>query len=99
MIERFELTVAEAELEDLRARLRTTRWPEAETDASQGVPLAELQALCAYWAERYDWRRAESRLNAVGQFRTTIDGLPIHFLHARSSLPGALALVLTHGWP
>ena len=55
--------------------------------------------LCAYWSDRYDWRRAEARLNSIGQFRTSIDGLRIHFLHARSTDPDALALVLTHGWP
>jgi pimeloyl-ACP methyl ester carboxylesterase len=69
------------------------------TDWSQGIPLAYVQELCAYWAERYDWRRLEARLNAIGQFRTEIDGLQIHFLHARSPEPGALPLLMTHGWP
>ena len=95
----FQLEVPEAELEDLRARLRATRWPERETDPKQGFALDELQALCAYWADGYDWRRAEARLNAAGQFRTTIDGLGIHFLHARSAHPQAFPLILTHGWP
>jgi pimeloyl-ACP methyl ester carboxylesterase len=95
----FHLTVPEPDLDDLRARLRATRWPEPATDPAQGVDLGELQALCNYWADGYDWRRAEDRLNTVGQFRTTIDGLSIHFLHARSSEPDALPLVLTHGWP
>src|SRR4051795_3593071 len=99
MIEPFELAVPEAELDDLRRRLGATRWPEPETDPSQGVALADLQCLCAYWADGYDWRRAEARLNAVGQFRTTIDGLAIHFLHARSERAEALPLILTHGWP
>jgi epoxide hydrolase len=65
----------------------------------QGVPLAYVQDLCRYWAESYDWRGTERRLNALPQFRTTIDGLGIHFLHIRSPHPGALPLVLTHGWP
>ena len=97
----FALDVAEAELRDLRERLRRTRWPEAETvdDWSQGVPLDYLRALCGYWAEGYDWRATERRLNAVPQFRTAIDGLGIHFLHARSPHPDALPLVITHGWP
>ncbi len=95
----FHLAIAESELDDLRARLGATRWPEPATDAVQGVALEELQARCAYWAEGYDWRRAEARLNGIGQFRTTIDGLGIHFLHARSPEPDALPLVLTHGWP
>src|SRR3954447_7682164 len=97
----FHLAVPEAELEDLRERLRRTRWPERETvdDWSQGIPLAYLQELCAYWCDGYDWRALEARLNAAGQFRTDIDGLGIHFLHVRSPHPGALPLLLTHGWP
>jgi pimeloyl-ACP methyl ester carboxylesterase len=97
----FRLAVADADLDDLRDRLRRTRWPEAETvaDRSQGVPLAELQDLCRYWAEDYDWRATEARLNALGQHRTTIDGLGIHFLHVASPHADALPLVLTHGWP
>ena len=75
-IEPFELHVDDADLDDLRDRLARTRWPEAETvdDWSQGVPLAWLQELCAYWAEGYDWRRCEARLNASGQYRTTLHG-------------------------
>jgi pimeloyl-ACP methyl ester carboxylesterase len=97
----FRLEVPEADLEDLRDRLRRTRWPEAETvdDWSQGVPLAYQQELCRYWAEEYDWRATESRLNDFPQFRTEIDGLGIHLLHVRSPHEGALPLVLTHGWP
>ncbi|MFI6902396.1 epoxide hydrolase family protein [Nonomuraea sp. NPDC050394] len=97
----FLAEVPEADLTDLRVRLRRTRWPEAETvtDRSQGVPLAYLRELCAYWEREHDWRRAEARLNAVPQFRTEVDGLGIHFLHARSPYPGALPLVMTHGWP
>jgi pimeloyl-ACP methyl ester carboxylesterase len=95
----FHLAVPDGELNDLRERLVATRWPEPATDAAQGVALDELQALCSYWADGYDWRRAEDRLNTIGQFRTTVDGLGIHFLHARASDPHALPLVLTHGWP
>jgi pimeloyl-ACP methyl ester carboxylesterase len=99
MVKPFTLAVPEAELEDLRARLAATRWPERETDPAQGVGLSELQALCAFWADGYDWRSVEARLNAIGQFRTSIDGLAIHFLHARSPRTDALPLILTHGWP
>ena len=101
LIQPFTLDVPASELDDLRARLRRTRWPEAETvaDWAQGVPLAYLQELCSYWAEAYDWRRLEARLNALGQSRTEIDGLGIHFLHVRSPEPDALPLVITHGWP
>ncbi|RSN15174.1 epoxide hydrolase [Streptomyces sp. WAC 05977] len=97
----FQARIPEADLEDLRDRLRRARWPEDETvdDWSQGVPAAYLRELCAYWAEAYDWRSAESRLNAFPQFRTEIDGLGIHYLHVRSPHPDALPLVLTHGWP
>jgi pimeloyl-ACP methyl ester carboxylesterase len=97
----FALEIADADLDELRSRLRRTRWAEAEPvdDWSQGMPLAYLQDLCRYWSEEYDWRAVEGRLNEVGQFRTEIDGIGIHFLHRRSSHPGALPLVLTHGWP
>lgn len=100
-IEPFRLAIPDADLADLRARLERTRWPERETvaDDSQGVRLAAAQALCAYWRDSYDWRRCEAQLNALGQFRTVIDGLGIHFLHVRSSEPDALPLILTHGWP
>ena len=97
----FRIEVPEARLEDLRARLRGARWPERETvgDWSQGVPLAYMRELCAYWADRYDWRATEARLNALPQFRTEIDGLGIHFVHVRSPHRDALPLVMTHGWP
>jgi pimeloyl-ACP methyl ester carboxylesterase len=97
----FRIETPEDELRDLRERLRRTRWPEAETvgDWSQGVPLAYLRELCRYWAEEYDWRATEARLNALPQFRAEIDGLGIHFIHVRSPRPDALPLVITHGWP
>jgi pimeloyl-ACP methyl ester carboxylesterase len=97
----FRIDIPDVDLDDLRQRLRLTRWPEAETvdDWSQGIPLDYLRRLCAYWLEHYDWRAAEARLNRFPQFRTEIDGLPIHFIHARSPHEGALPLVMTHGWP
>ena len=97
----FTLAVPEAVLDDLRVRLAQTRWPERETvnDWSQGTPLAELQALCDYWQQGYDWRRCEARLNALGQFKTELQGLDIHFLHVRSPREDALPLLITHGWP
>ncbi|MFI6818596.1 epoxide hydrolase family protein [Nonomuraea sp. NPDC050328] len=97
----FRVEVAEGELADLRERLGRTRWPERETvdDWSQGVPLAYLKELCRYWAEEYDWRATERRLNGFPQFRTTVDGLGLHFLHVRSPYQDAVPLVLTHGWP
>ncbi|HEX4540470.1 MAG TPA: epoxide hydrolase [Acidimicrobiales bacterium] len=97
----FRINVPDAVLADLDERLRRTRWPEAETvdDWSQGMPLAYLKDLCRYWADGYDWRQSEARLNAFAQFRTTIDGLGIHFVHVRSPQQDALPLVITHGWP
>ena len=100
-IEPFTIDIAQSDLDDLRERLRRTRWPEPETvdDWSQGIPLAYVQELCAYWADGYDWRPPRQRLNRFPQFRTEIDGLGIHFLHVRSPHPDALPLVITHGWP
>jgi pimeloyl-ACP methyl ester carboxylesterase len=97
----FRIEIAEAEMADLRRRLRQTRWPERETvaDWSQGVPLAYLRELCDYWADGYDWRATEARLNALPQFQTEIDGIRFVFAHVRSPNPGALPLILTHGWP
>jgi epoxide hydrolase len=97
----FRIEVPDEALHDLRARLDRTRWPEAETvaDWSQGVPLGYLRALCRYWADGYDWRATEARLNRLPQFRTELDGLGIHFVHVRSPQPDALPLVVTHGWP
>ncbi|HVS13904.1 MAG TPA: epoxide hydrolase [Thermoanaerobaculia bacterium] len=100
-IEPYRVEVAEQELDDLKRRLRATRWPERETvdDWSQGVPLAWMREICDYWASDYDWRACERRLNAWPQFKTTLDGLGIHFVHLRSAHHQARPLVLTHGWP
>ncbi len=97
----FRIAVDDAVLDDLRARLRRTRWPEAELvgDWSQGAPLAWIQDVCRYWAEDYDWRRREALLNRFAQSTTTIDGLDIHFVHVRSPHPEAMPLIITHGWP
>lgn len=97
----FRLAVPEAQLEDLRRRIASTRWPERETveDWSQGTPLAALRELVAYWGNDYDWRACEERLNHLGQYLTQINGLDIHFLHVRSSHAEAVPLILTHGWP
>jgi len=98
--EPFEVSITEAEIADLRERLRRTRWPEAEPvdDWSQGLPLAYAQELCRTWAEDYDFGFAK-RLNVFPQYRDTVDGLGIHFVHVRSPEADAFPLVLTHGWP
>jgi pimeloyl-ACP methyl ester carboxylesterase len=97
----FTIEVSEADLEDLRARVAATRWPDKEPvdDHSQGVPLATMQALARYWATEYDWRKVEARLKALPQFITEIDGLDIHFIHVRSKHEDALPLLVNHGWP
>jgi pimeloyl-ACP methyl ester carboxylesterase len=97
----FHVSIPEAELAEMRKRVKATRWPERETitDESQGVKLAMMQDLARYWATDYDWRKVESRLNALQQFITEIDGLEIHFIHARSKHQNALPLIVTHGWP
>jgi pimeloyl-ACP methyl ester carboxylesterase len=97
----FTLSIPQAELDDLQRRLAATRWPEPETvgDWTQGSPLAKVQTLVDHWRTRYDWRACEARLNALGQFRTEIDGLDIHFLHIRSKHESAMPLIITHGWP
>src|ERR1700753_2282463 len=79
----FRIGVADDVLGDLKSRLRNTRWPEAELvdDWSQGVPLSWIKDICRYWAEGYDWRAREARLNRFPQFMTDIDGLGVHFLH------------------
>jgi pimeloyl-ACP methyl ester carboxylesterase len=97
----FQVSVPDEDLADLRRRLAATRWPSRElvADRSQGVQLATLQELARYWANDYDLRRVEARLNALPQFTTEIDGVDIHFLHVRSPQENALPLIMTHGWP
>jgi epoxide hydrolase len=102
----FRVEVPESDLDDLRERLRRTRWPDPATvdGWEQGVPLDYARELCGYWAKGYDWRRCEAELNGWPQWRTPLDGggadsVEVHLLHARSRHPGALPLLLTHGWP
>ncbi|HEX2573582.1 MAG TPA: epoxide hydrolase [Polyangia bacterium] len=97
----FRIHVPEDVLTDLRARLARARIPEGMPDAgwSQGTDPAYLRELCAYWRDHFDWRAAEARLNQFDQFRTPIDGVDLHFIHVRSREPGALPLLLSHGWP
>src|SRR5690606_25577769 len=97
----FQVSFPDAELVELRSRIKVTRWPEKETvaDASQGVQLATMQKVVRYWATEYDWRKIEARLNALPNFVTEIDGLDIHFIHVRSKHEDALPLIVTHGWP
>src|SRR6188472_2835728 len=97
----FTFETAEADLEDLRARIAAMRWPAREPvdDLSQGVQLATIQSLAHYWEREYDWRKCEARLRALPQFVTEIDGLDIHFIHVRSQHEDTLPLIVPHGWP
>jgi pimeloyl-ACP methyl ester carboxylesterase len=97
----FEVDIPEEALDDLRRRIAATQWPEKETvsDQSQGVPLAMVQELADYWETDHDWRKCEAELNSLPQFVTEIDGLDIHFIHARSERDDALPLIVAHGWP
>lgn len=101
VIQPFSINVPEEALADLRRRLAQARLPDRETvdDFSQGVPLKTIEQVLHYWNTSYDWRKVEARLNAVPNFITEIDGLDIHFLHARSKHENALPLIVTHGWP
>ncbi|HWL99924.1 MAG TPA: epoxide hydrolase, partial [Nocardioidaceae bacterium] len=107
-VQAFAARATDADLDDLRARLAAARLPEAETVCraapdprrwEQGVPLADLVDVVNYWRTEYDWRSCEARLDRIGQFRTSIDDLGIHFLHRRSPRADATPVILTHGWP
>jgi pimeloyl-ACP methyl ester carboxylesterase len=97
----FNVNVPEADLVELRRRVKATRLPDKELvkDQSQGVQLATMQELTRYWATDHDWRKVEARLNALPQFVTEIDGVDIHFIHVRSQHENALPVIITHGWP
>jgi pimeloyl-ACP methyl ester carboxylesterase len=97
----FSFHASQADLDELRRRIAATRWPENETvtDWSQGVRLAAMKDLALYWATDYDWRKVETRLKALPQFITEIEGLDIHFIHVRSTHENALPVIVTHGWP
>jgi len=97
----FRVEIPEEALVDLRNRLAATRLPEHEivSDNSQGVPLATVERLVRYWANEYDWRKVEAKLNSYPNFITEIDGLDIHFIHVRSKHENALPLIVSHGWP
>ena len=97
----FHAEIPEEKLAELRRRIAATRLPSGElvADRSQGVQLATIKELARYWETDYDWRKAETRLNALPQFTTEIDGVDIHFIHVKSEHDNALPLIMTHGWP
>ena len=103
-IQPFTINVSDELLDDLRTRLRNTRWPERELvdDWSQGTPLAYVQEVCDYWTDGYDWREREALLNRFDQFTMPVEELSdpgLHFVHVRSPHPDAMPLLITHGWP
>jgi pimeloyl-ACP methyl ester carboxylesterase len=100
-VREFTVDVPQAAIEDLRKRVAATRWPSKELvgDSSQGVQLGMLRELARYWASEYDFGRLASRLNALPQYMTTIQGVDVHFIHVRSKHEHALPLIITHGWP
>jgi pimeloyl-ACP methyl ester carboxylesterase len=100
-IRSFHVEISDEQIDDLRRRIESTRWPTQELvdDRSQGVQLATLGALADYWKSGYDLGRVEARLNALPQFTTEIDGVDVHFIHVRSQHEDALPLIMTHGWP
>jgi pimeloyl-ACP methyl ester carboxylesterase len=98
-VREFKFDVTDEQLEDLRSRVKATKWPDREVDPSQGVQLETAQALASYWATDYDWRKFEERFAALPHFVTEIDGVDIHFIHVRSEHSDALPLIVTHGWP
>ncbi|HLB07890.1 MAG TPA: epoxide hydrolase [Gemmatimonadaceae bacterium] len=97
----FHVTFPDADLADLRKRVKATKWPEVEqvSDEAQGVQLATMQKLARYWGTDYDWKKAEAKINTVPHFITNIDGLDIHFIHVKSKEKNAMPLIITHGWP
>lgn len=99
--EPFRADVPQSVLDDLRARLARTRWPDALEGAGWrlGTEPSFLRRLCAHWGEGFDWRAQEARLNALPQFRAAVDGVGLHFVHARAAAPGAVPVLLMNGWP
>jgi len=99
-IKPFKVKFPDSDLVDLRRRVAATRWPDRETvsDDTQGVKLDTIKKLARHWRD-YDWRKMEARLNSFPQYMTEIDGLDFHFIHVKSKHPGALPIIITHGWP
>ena len=94
----YDVSVDTSVLDDLRARLRATRWPDAAPGPawSQGTDLDYLRELVDYWQHGFDWRAQEERLNSYDHYVAEIDDARIHYVHTRSGKP---PMVLTHGWP
>src|SRR6266536_743608 len=100
-IKPFSIHVEQEVLDDLRARIRNTRWPDGAPGPAweQGTDLTYLQELCTYWADEFDWPAQERQLNGFHHYLADIDGVPIHFVHERARSGDGIPLILTHGWP
>ena len=98
----FRVDIPQADLDDRRDRLRRTRWPQEIGDNSNwqaGTNLAYMRDLTDYWLNQYDWRGQERAMNALPQFRTMIDEIPVHFVHVKGKGPSPMPLIINHGWP
>ena len=97
----FTINVPEEDIDDLKRRLANTRWPDEIPGAGwdYGTNLDYIKELCSYWCNDYNWRAHELMLNKFPQFKANIDGLGIHFIHAKGKGPNPMPLVITHGWP
>src|SRR5258706_376079 len=93
----FHVNIPQEQLDDLRRRIKATKWPESETvpDDTQGVQLATMKKLADYWAKDYDCRKIEAKLNSYPQFVTNIDGPDIHFINVKSKVKNALPVIIT----
>jgi pimeloyl-ACP methyl ester carboxylesterase len=101
-VQPFRIAIPQADLDDVRERLRRTRWPREVGDNSDwraGTSLAYLKGVVRHWIEDYDWRAHERAMNAFPNFRTEIDGVPIHFIHVKGKGPNPRPLIINHGWP
>ena len=100
-IKPFRVDVPQATLDDLKARLKATRYPQQidNDDWAYGMEMGYLKKLCQYWADDFDWRKQETLLNSFDQYMTHIDGHDIHFIHQRAKNPDATPILISHGWP
>jgi microsomal epoxide hydrolase len=100
-VEPFTINIPDERLVDLRVRLANSRWPRVRpnTGWTMGTDEAFLQRAASHWLNGFDWRKQETALNRLPQFRTKIDDLTVHFVHMRSRAENAIPLLLAHGWP
>ena len=97
----FSIRIEQEVLDDLNRRLDHFRWPEQlkDTGWERGTDIAYLRSLVSYWRNGFDWRKEESELNRLAQYRCDVDGIDVHFVYERGKGPDPLPIILTHGWP